>query len=307
MQISPNSAIPAAYTASLPDDTTLYYVRAVLRDTATSAVLQTLNLVRVSATPNRYTGAFNPVSDPSGLGRAVDVTVSVYTDAGYTTLSPNYQILQTSYVVLQPFIANLGNGGGGSNVSYERIAETVLAVIAAEKGKGGENMSEEILQHLRDNGPESVDYERVENAIQDGIRVNGEGRSNDMQGIVGAVENLVSNTKKHIETEGAKHSETLVKMLGRIENLLLTFANDHRRMGADMRTEMTRNGMRLSDELRNLHTQSNDDFKNGISKDITDGFLKTVGEREVHVNMGGEKKQENTGYDIDKVVRHLLS
>lgn len=163
MQLSPKSPIPTAWTASIPTDTTLYYVRAVLRDTASSATLQSLNLTRESSTPNRYVGTFNPVSDPSGLGRPVDITVSVYEDSAYTTLSVNYQILQTSYVVLQPFIANLGNGGGGSNISYEKIAAVVVEKLKGENTTGMDEMS-----------PEEIDYGRIESGFDGIARSNAE-------------------------------------------------------------------------------------------------------------------------------------
>lgn len=118
--ISPLSPIPVSYTASIPGDTTLYFVQAILRDTQSSKILQTLNLSNVSLTPNRYTGIFNAVSDPSGLGRPVDITISVYTDSGHTAQSPNYQVLQLNYVVLQPWLPTLGSGGG-LNIDYEKL------------------------------------------------------------------------------------------------------------------------------------------------------------------------------------------
>jgi hypothetical protein len=136
--VSPNNQIPVSYSTTIPGDTTLYYVQAVLRDTQSSTVLQTLNLKNVSSTPNRYTGAFNPVSDPSGLGRPVDVTISVYTDSGYTTLSNNYQILQLNYLVIQPWLPTLGSGGG-LNIDYDKLqkmfdgAQVTNAEIGNEK------------------------------------------------------------------------------------------------------------------------------------------------------------------------------
>lgn len=127
MQVSPNQQLPASYTISAPGDTTLYYVRAVLRDTQSSSILQTLALAQVSTTPNRYSGVFDPVSDPSGLGRIIDITISVYTDAGYTTLSQNYAVVNLSYLVTTSLLNSGFNSGVGTD--YKRIEALILSVL----------------------------------------------------------------------------------------------------------------------------------------------------------------------------------
>lgn len=127
MQVSPNQNLPASYTISAPGDTTLYYVQAVLRDTQSSSILQTLKLARVSTVPNRYSGVFDPVNDPSGLGRLIDITISVFTDAGYTTLSQNYAVLNLSYLVTTSLLQSGYSAGVGTD--YRKIEEIILAVL----------------------------------------------------------------------------------------------------------------------------------------------------------------------------------
>lgn len=127
MNLSPTQQIPVSYTVSDPNDTTLYYVRAVVRDTQSSTTLQSLNLTRVSSSPNRYVGLLNPVYDPSGLGRMIDVTITVYTDSGYTTPSQNYELVQNPHLVIQPWLPTLGTGGVG--FEYDKMAQLIELVL----------------------------------------------------------------------------------------------------------------------------------------------------------------------------------
>lgn len=162
MNISPLKTIPVSYVV-LPTDTMLYYVQSVLRDTATSKILQTINLKRDSTYLYRYTGTFAPVSDPSGLGRYIDITVIPYTDSGHTTPSQNYAALQLNYVVLQPWIPSLGAGGGGS-IDYDKLRITIAEVVE-EKVFGSAKDVKKGLNEIP-----KVEYERIGEDMREALR-----------------------------------------------------------------------------------------------------------------------------------------
>lgn len=150
MRYSPQQQIPVSYTVSIPTDSNSYFVQAILRDTQSSTILQTLDLVQNSSYSLRYEGIFNGVPDASGLGRAVDITITVYTDSGYTTPSPNYQVLNVACEVIQPWLPTLGSGGAGVVIDWDRIEK----MIVKHKVEGSKLTSEDIAQTLLARMPE---------------------------------------------------------------------------------------------------------------------------------------------------------
>ncbi len=125
MQIEPYSTIPLLYQIVVPSDTTLYYVRAVVRDTSTGTTLSTQNLTRVSSATQRYTGTAQAPQDGSGSGKHIDVTITVY--SGYTTASENYERIVDKYLV-KASPRSFG-GAGGSDIDYEKIAKIFNELI----------------------------------------------------------------------------------------------------------------------------------------------------------------------------------
>lgn len=310
MQLSPKSAIPVSYTASIPGDTTLYYVQAVLRDTASSTVLQTLNLTQESSTPNRYTGSFEPVSDPSGLGRPVDITITVYNDSAYTDPSLNYQISQLSYVVLQPFIANLGNGGGGSNVSYEKIAATMLAVL---EGAPKKEDADRVLGAISGIPRTEFDYERLERVIE-GFA---ERSSSDT---ASSGESLKADMRQFVADLAGKHAETTTALHGRFDKV------DSALSGADSRDTEGRYFLReaFTQALSEIHDTLKgipDDHKKILEEklasfgdDVKEYLRANLGEKEIRMvyNVTPDKKEKEVktpvepAFDPLKIAAELL-
>ncbi len=129
MQIAPQENFPIVYLIGDPFDATTYYVQAIIRDSGTGATLITKNLTNGGS--RRFSGIVQAPSDPSGLGRFIDVTTSVYTDSGYTTKSQNYEERQETYLVTPRWSIALGGGvGGGVAFDYEKIRTIFLEVIA---------------------------------------------------------------------------------------------------------------------------------------------------------------------------------
>lgn len=127
-QISPQEPLPLVYLLSDPTDTATYYVRAVLRDSGTNTVIATINLTNQGN--RRFSAVTQAPNDASGLGRYIDITVSVYTNSNYTTKSDNYQEEMTKYLVQTRWsLAFGGGGGGGSDIDYKKIREINLDIL----------------------------------------------------------------------------------------------------------------------------------------------------------------------------------
>lgn len=115
-------------------DVATYYVRAVIRNAKTDAIIQVngnnyLNLTDRGG--QRFSQNWLVPADPSGQGFYVSILTSVYTDSGYTTKSQNYGDKMETYLVQDRINANLGGlgGGGGADIDYTKIRKIVDEVV----------------------------------------------------------------------------------------------------------------------------------------------------------------------------------
>lgn len=221
MQLPPSRPIPVAYSV-LPTDAVLYYVQSVLRDTSTNKVLQTISLKQDPAYAYRYTGAFAAVSDPSGLGRPVDITTIVYTDAGHTVLSQNYAAEQTSHVVLQPWIPTLGAGGGGS-IDYERLRREIALLV------------EEKLEAHHSSAPLPTPYPEMLDGLEERLKGHAEARE------VTRDQESVKALREVLAEAGGAHAASLAALearIGRLEGVLDAIGGSVGGISDGVRTEL---------------------------------------------------------------------
>lgn len=152
MQVEPQTPLPAVYQIVDHTDPNrdAYYVRAVVRDSLTAATLATVNLL--SKGEGRYASVFPAPADGTGLGRQIDVTITVYTDTGYSLKSELYQqIIEKWYV--KTAAVSYGGGSGGDGTDYDYIVKSVDKLLVKR------------LKEIKDALPESVDLEGVSRAI----------------------------------------------------------------------------------------------------------------------------------------------
>lgn len=287
MQLSPNSLIPVSYTASIPGDTTLYYVRAVLRDTQSGNTLQTINLVNVSTTPNRYQGVFQPVSDPSGLGRAVDITVSVYTDSAYTLLSSNYQIYQTNYVILQPWIQNLGTGGG-LNIDYVKLQKMFDGSKVTNAEIGNEKP------------PVRFNYKRLEEGTLGAHEATRGALSKELKGHVENISSLLTSIAEDNRTSSDSHSKVLATLDTRITSLERTL-NEGTKLSSSERAAMKEELAGSIKDFREEYKTSSSETPKATEKLLKEAFVdiqeyieSNLSEKEIKINYTptSRKKEE---------------
>ena len=126
IHITPQGTFPIVRQLYDPADTTTYYVRAVIRDSVKGTTLETVDLV--DKTGQRFVYKYPAPSDPSGLGRYIDITTTVYSDSGYTTRTDVYADENETYLIKSE--QNLGGGGGGETVSYPEIRKIFKQELA---------------------------------------------------------------------------------------------------------------------------------------------------------------------------------
>jgi hypothetical protein len=289
MQLSPNSQIPVSYTASIPNDVTVYFVQAVLRDTQSGTILQTLNLTNVSTTPNRYQGSFKPVSDPSGLGRAVDITISVYTDSGHTTLSQNYQILQLTYTILQPWIQNLGMGGG-LNIDYDKLQQMF------DGGKiNNTEIGNEVARKVKRT---KVDYDKIQETVSGASEKSRVSLSTEFKGHVDRLEKLLSEFSRQSETNSKGHTDkfsNLEERLNKIDSKIGEGNDLSSKERTSIRSELTK---MLADAKTVMERSSGANSKKIETKiqevmaEISDSLRDELGGKEITMSYGAMQPQK---------------
>lgn len=133
MQIEPQTPLALVYKIEDPSlFTNTYYVRAKIRDSYTGSLIESINLTR-SSDGSRYTSQTNSPADPSGLGRLIDVTISVYSDSGYTTYASEgfAERIERFLVRTQQHFFG-GVSGGNSDIDYDRIEKILEKVVTVK-------------------------------------------------------------------------------------------------------------------------------------------------------------------------------
>lgn len=152
MQLEPREYFTIARGLEDHTDSTTYYVRAVIRNARTDALIETVNLTDNGN--RRFTYPWQVPADPSGLGFYILVTTTVYEDSGYTTKSSLYGEKFEEHLVQTRPNPNVSFGGpGGADVSYKKIRE----IVKDELGK---------LELPTPEKPQQIDLEPVSDALQ---------------------------------------------------------------------------------------------------------------------------------------------
>lgn len=135
MQLHPREQFTVVRQIEDHTDTATYYVRAVIRNAKTDAIIQVsgnnyLNLTDRGS--QRFSANWLVPADASGQGFYVSILTSVYTDSGYTTKSQNYGDKIDVYLIQDRLNANLGMGGG-SDIDYKKIRKLIEEVVLEHK------------------------------------------------------------------------------------------------------------------------------------------------------------------------------
>lgn len=150
MTLAPGTTRFPVYQISNPQDlSTLYYIQIVVRRASDLSLVKTLNLVSKG---NGLYGGVNYIipQDPSGQGYQLFETCTVYTDPSYTTLSPNYEVVNTpinvNYQITNPSALGGVSGDSGFDFTdYKTIRQIIaeeLKIILERAPKNGEEKEE---------------------------------------------------------------------------------------------------------------------------------------------------------------------
>lgn len=127
-QLQPREYLTIVRQLADHTDPTTYYVQAVIRNSRTDEVIDTVQLTDKGN--GRFTKTWQVPPDVSGLGFYIDITTSVYTENTYTTKAGSYGDENDTYLVFDRIIKT-GGGGGGADVDYKKLQK--LFTEAASK------------------------------------------------------------------------------------------------------------------------------------------------------------------------------
>lgn len=113
-------------------DTATYYVRAVIRDTKTNTVLDTIDLTDLGSSA-RFSGNWNVPQDEKGFGRQISIVKTIYENSSYTQVSGMYGAWEDRYTIFNLASRSPGSTGGSygatQQIDYQLIKEIVEKVV----------------------------------------------------------------------------------------------------------------------------------------------------------------------------------
>lgn len=138
VQLHPKESFSIVRQISDHTDIATYYVRAVVRNAKTDALLETVDLTDRGS--QRFSKSWLVPADVSGQGLWISILTSVYTDSGYTTKSPNYGDEMETYLVQARQIFNPNYPiPVGADIDYKRIKKIIDESLGTiEKPEGVE-------------------------------------------------------------------------------------------------------------------------------------------------------------------------
>lgn len=138
LPLHPNNQFTVVRQIANHLDTDTNYVRAVIRNAYTDAIITTLDLI--DRTGQRFSKNWRIPADPSGQGFYISIVTSVYTDSGYTTKNANYGDEENTYIIQDRVVSRGGSGGGIDSRTLRRVVGEILdEKLTATKEKENSN------------------------------------------------------------------------------------------------------------------------------------------------------------------------
>lgn len=126
LNLNPGESFPIVRVLKDPFDLDTHFVRAVIRDATSDALIATIDLDDKGS--RRFQKVWKVTyGDAYSNGRYIVITTQVFDDSGYTTRSQNYAEEAETYLVQQRFAPGIfGVGaGGGEAIDYKKLREII--------------------------------------------------------------------------------------------------------------------------------------------------------------------------------------
>lgn len=132
-QVNPGQIFPITRQLSVPGDTDTYYLQSKVYDSISGSLLATVNLTDLGG--QLFSGTCQAPGDSTGAGKFIHIVTSVYTDAGRTTYSPNYDITDETVLVQQRLNSGMLGGGQGDGwdlKDLDKVMRKAMKIVLHE-------------------------------------------------------------------------------------------------------------------------------------------------------------------------------
>lgn len=236
MQLKPREIFTIVRGLEDHTDTATYYVRAVIRNARTDAIIDTVTLTDKG--DRRFSGEWTVSADPAGYGIYIIITTSVYTDAGYTTKGIYGDTFDTYLIAERPNpVLSFGGGSSGPDLDYKKvrkiIAEEVAKIPKVEMPIIPKQKIVDIspLQKGLDGNSQDInDVRKQLNFIVDSLSI---------------IKNTIDSLPKPEKVDFAPLQEAidsnLANLNGELENIKTKMEENQQASGADLKDELQKN------------------------------------------------------------------
>lgn len=286
----------------MPGDTNTYHPVAILKDTATGAIIQQLNLVQDLLFSQRYNGVFDGVPDPGGLGRFFDITVYVYTDVGHTILSQNYEVYNQTYRTFDIMLTGSPNGpsasgAAGIGTNYKRIEELFLKALTAKMLE----VVGEVEGLVRSIPEAKFDYDR----ISDSSKASSESAKNELIALVSdhfaGIGKMLDTHKADLITAHSGSHESMMQTLDALARSIGTMGEDGKMSSGSMQNAIMEHIEKARDDLKAHHTDEHGKLEKKFDDSATgvhDSLKGMLTDKEIHLQLAVQppaktEKKEN--------------
>lgn len=128
MQLTPSFPFTLSFFLTDHTDLATYYCQAIVYDSTTGEILNTVNLDKSSTNDHLFSKVAQAPGDVSGHGRSITVVATAYTDSAYTTKSPLYQEQSEVHIVKSEKL--LGGSGGYASIDYRVIKDLIDEAVS---------------------------------------------------------------------------------------------------------------------------------------------------------------------------------
>jgi hypothetical protein len=154
MQLSPREQFTITRQLQNPFITDTQYVRAVVRNAKTDAVIATIDLEDKGS--QRFSKVWLVPADVSGMGFWISIVTSVYADDVYSVRSQNYGDEENTYLVQERYNRNIG-GGVGPDIDYKKIRKIIKEEVALIENEEKEPKVIEVIKEVVVEKPKIVE------------------------------------------------------------------------------------------------------------------------------------------------------
>jgi len=272
----------------MPGDSNTYYPVAILKDTRTGAIIQQLNLTQDLLFTQRYNAVFDGIPDPGGLGRFFDITVYVYTDAGHTTLSQNYEIYNVTYRTFDILLTGSPqtNFAGSSNMgtNYRRIDEMFSKALAAKMLE----VIAEVKGIIRSIPETKVDYDGISAETRGAAQSSAEQIMSALKDHFAGVGKMLETHKNDLLTAHSGSHEAMMQTLDGLARSIGSMGEDGKMSSGSMQSAIVEAIEKARDEMKKHHTTEHGDLGKKFdesSGSVHDSLKGMLTDKEIHLQL----------------------